>query len=155
MGWFTPKLEPGERVVVAMPGREDHGFWVGMGAFLMVGMGAFLMVVEGGLVIAMDAFLGMDRLTTAIVFWGSFALLGFACTRWQLVITDRRVLRRRGLRSRVEEIALGEVADVRTEMGSFAERIIIRAKGREMTIAMIGIDPAPVARALRTAKGVA
>lgn len=147
MSWFGPKLEPGEQIVVAMPGRGDHGFWAGMGAFLFV--------VEGGLVMAMDAFLGIDRLTTAIVFGGSFALLGFACTRWQLVVTDRRLLRRRGLRSRVEEIALKEVEDVRTEMGSFTERIVIRAKGREMVIAMIGIDPAPIIRALRNERGAA
>jgi hypothetical protein len=147
MSWFGPKLEPGERIVVALPGREDHGFWVGMGGFLVV--------VEGALVMAMDAFLGIDRLTTVIVFGGSFALLAFALSRWQFIVTDRRLLRRRGLRSRVEEIALGEVEDIRTEMGSFAERIVIRANGREMTIAMIGVDPAPIVRALRTAKGAA
>lgn len=141
MSWFGPKLEPGEHIVVALPGREDHGFWVGMGGFLAV--------VEGALVIAMDAFLGIDRLTTAIVFGSSFALLGFALSRWQFVVTNRRLLRRRGLRSRVEEIALNDVGDVRAEMGAFAERIVIRAKGREMTISMIGVDPAPIARALR------
>jgi hypothetical protein len=146
MSWFTPKLEPGERIVVALPGREDHGFWVGMGGFLVV--------VEGTLVMAMDAFLGINRFATVIVFWGSFALLAFALSRWQFVVTDRRLLRRRGLRRRMEEIALDEVDDVRTEMGGFTERIVIRAKGREMTIATIGVDPAPIVRALRTAKGV-
>ena len=147
MSWFGPKLEPGERIVVAMPGREDHGFWVGMGAFLFV--------VEGGLAIAMDAFLGIDRLTTVIVFWGSFALLGFACTRWQLIITDRRLLRRRGLRSNIEEIALDEVEDVRTEMGSFTERLVIRSAGRETVIKTLGIDLAPIVRTLNLAKGTA
>lgn len=140
MNWFTPKLEPGERILVALLGREDQVFWAGMGGFLVV--------VEGVLVLAMDAFFGIDRLTTVIVFGGSFALLAFALSRWQLVVTDRRLLR-----SRVEEIALDEVEEVRTEMGGFTERIVIRAKGRELTIStMIGVDPAPIVKALRTAK---
>jgi len=145
MSWLKPKLAPAERIVVALPGREDQGFWAGMGGFLVV--------VEGALVVAMDAFFGIDRYTTAIVFGGSFALLAFALSRWQLVVTDRCLLRRRGLRSRVEEIVLDGVEDVRTEMGSFTERIVIRAEGREMTIlTMIGVDPAPIVKALRTAK---
>lgn len=147
MSWFTPKLAPGERIVVALPGREDHGFWVGMGGFLFV--------VVGGLAIAMDVFFGIDRFTAGAIIWGNFALLGLACTRWRLVITDKRLLRRRGLRSRVEEIALDEVENVRTEMGSFTERIVIRAKVREMTISMIGVDPAPIVKALRNEPGSA
>lgn len=147
MNWFGPKLEPGERVAVAMPGREDRGFWLGMCGFLVV--------VLGGLAIAMDVFLEIDRYTFGIVLWGSFALLGFACTRWQLIITDRRLLRRRGLRSHIEEIALDQVEDVRTEMGSFAEPIVIRAGGRETVIAMIGVDPAPIVKAIKHAVGAA
>jgi len=145
MSWLKPKLAPGERILVALPGREDQGFWAGMGGFLVV--------VEVALVVAMDAFFGIDRLTTAIVFGGSFALLAFALSRWQLIVTDRRLLRRRGLRSRVEEIALDEVEDVRTEMGGFTERIVIRANGRELTIStMIGVDPAPIVKAIAKAK---
>ncbi len=144
MSWFGPKLEPGERVVIRRPDRRDGTFWQGLMAVLLV--------VELVVFVAMHEAFGIGRRGTGVLLFAVFALVAFAATRWRLIVTDRRLLHRRGLfLSRIEEIRLDEIEDVRSEMGAFAERIVIRARCRETVVAMVGVDPAPVVAAIRGA----
>ena len=148
MGWFGPKLEPGERILVRHPDHSGGGFWAGVLAVIVA--------VELVALVAMDKAFGLGRTETMILLMVPIFLLSAVATRWRLIVTDRRLLCRRGLFAvRVETIRLDEIDDIRIEAGAFAERIVIRARGRETVVATVGVDPAPVVAAIRQAREAA
>ncbi len=143
--WFDPKLAPGERILIRHPDHSGGGFWAGVLAVLVA--------VELVALVAMDKFFGFGRTETMILLVAPVLLVPAVVTRWRLIVTDRRLLCRPGLfGARVAEIRLGAIDDVRIEAGAFAERIVIRANGRETVVATIGVDPAPVVAAIRQAR---
>lgn len=146
MARLSKILEPGEVVAVEIPGRENQPFWVGMAALIFV--------VETVVAIALHEFFSVDTVVTGAVLWGTLALAIYAATRWRLVVTDRRLLRRHGFfLSRLQEIRLDEIEEAHTEMGSFTMRLIVRSAGRETAISTFGIDLAPIGRILDRVKG--
>ena len=141
-------LEPGEAVAVEVPGGRNRDIWQGVTALLFI--------VEWVFAIVLYKLFGIERFTVTLVLCVVTVLLGFWGSRWRLLVTDRRLLRRRGpLLSRLEDIRLDEIEAVRTEAGAFSERIVIRARGRETTITLYATDPSPIARALNRAEGAA
>ncbi len=146
--WFGPKLEPGERILIRHP---DH-----RGGAFCAGLMAVVIAVELVALIAMDKFFGFGRTETMILLLVPILMVAAVVTRWRLIVTDRRLLCRRGpLGAWFVEIRLAAVDDVRIEAGAFAERIVIRARGRETVVATVGIDPAPVVAAIRRAREAA
>ena len=110
---------------------------------------ALLFVVEWVFAIVLYESYGIERFTVALVLSVVTVLLGFWASRWRLLITDRRLLRRRGpLLSRLEDIRLDEIEAVHTVAGAFSERIVIRAHGRETTITLYATDTSPIVGAL-------
>ena len=139
-------LEPGETVAVEVPGGRNRDIWQGVVALLFV--------VEWVFAVLLDIFFGTEPYTVALVLGIATVLLGFWGSRWRILVTDRRLLRRRGpLLSRQEEIRLADIEAVHSEAGAFSERIVIRAHGRETTITLYATDPAPIVGALDRAKG--
>ena len=144
-GRFRRMLEPGETVAVEVPGGRNRDIWQGVVALLFV--------VEWVFAIVLYELYGIERFTVALVLGVVTVLLGFWGSRWRLLVTDRRLLRRRGLLlSRLEEIKLDEIEAVRTVAGAFSERIIIRARGRETTITLYATDTSPIVGALNRAE---
>ncbi len=147
-GWIGPKLEPGERIVLRHPDHSGGGVWAGVLAVLVA--------VELVALVAMDKFFGFGRTETMILLLVPVLLVAAVVTRWRLIVTDRRLLCRPGpFGARYNEIRLDAVEDVRIEAGAFAERIVVRANGRETVVATIGVDPAPVVAAIRKAREAA
>lgn len=141
-------LEPGECVVIRRPGRGDGTFWMGLMAVLV----SFELIA----VVVMYKVFGIGQLGTKLLLLAGFGLVAFWATRWRLVVTDRRLLYRHGpFLMQLEEFRLDEIQEVRSEMGAFAERIVIRARGHETVVATLGIDPAPVVAAIRHAREAA
>jgi hypothetical protein len=58
-GWFRPKLEPGERVLVRVPGRGDGTF--------RNGLAAVLIAVQLVAVVAMDKAFGIGPWRTSLL----------------------------------------------------------------------------------------
>ena len=127
MGWFGPKLEPGERVAAVSP-----PMWpvIPIGLYL-IGMvlTSALMVVEAGL---------LDLLSFRVAL-GLMSLLGLVlivfvilAARWRVAVTDRRVSVRNGfLRRDLEEMPRDIVdsvthRDFTLEIGGGGHRIATR-----------------------------
>jgi hypothetical protein len=145
---FAPKLEPGERELVRVPDRGN--------GTLRQGLAAILVAVELVAVVAMDKAFGIGPWGTSLLLLAGFGLLAFWVTRWRLIVTDRRVLFRHGPGlMQLEDIRLDEIGEVRSEMGAFAERLAICARGRETVISLLGIDTAPFVAAIRQAREAA
>lgn len=146
--WLGPKLEPGERIVLRHPDRSGGEVWAGVLAALVA--------VEFVALVAMHKLFGFGRTETKLVLLVPILLLLAVVSRWRLIVTDRRLLFRPGLfGTRVEEMRLNAVEDVRIEAGALAERIVVRASGRETVVATVGVDPAPVVAAIRQAREAA
>lgn len=147
MSWFGPNLEPGETVLAEVPGKQNRDIWR---AIVVI-----LLAIEWFVVETLYDSYGISRIVSCSPISGGIFMLAQWGARWRIRVTDRRLQRRRGLLLwPVEEIPLDAIESVRTEMGAFAERLVIRARGRETVIAKVGIDLAPIARALNDAKGV-
>jgi len=148
MGWFRPNLAQGERLIARCPDRGDGTFWRSLTAILVS--------VEVVVFVVMYKVFGIGEAAAKLTLLAGFGLVALWAMRWRFVVTDRRLLLRQGwFPARVEEIVLDEIEEVRSEMGAFAERIVIRARGRETVISLLGIDPAPFVAAIRNARGAA
>jgi len=148
MDWFRPGLAQGERLIARCPDRGDGTFWRGLMAILVS--------VEVVVFVVLYEVFGIGEAGAKLILLAGFGLVALWAMRWRFVVTDRRLLVRQGWSpTRVEEIVLDEIEEVRSEMGAFAERIVIRARGRETVISLLGIDPAPFVAAIRNARGAA
>ncbi len=141
-------LEPGETVAVEVPGGRNRDIWHGVAALLFI--------LEWVIAIVLHKFFGIEKYTVSLVLGIVTVLLWFWGSRWRVLITDRRLLRRRGpLLSRLEDIRLDKIEAVHTVAGAFSERTVIRASGRETTITLYATEPAPIVRALNRAEVLA
>ncbi len=122
MGWFAPKLEPGERLVLRGPRRRWQPAW----AILLIPVA--LMIYDGA-----EEYLGHG--------WTLFfvaLLLGTAATyplaayaRWRVFVTDRLLLvRNKALRWRMDEMRIGEIEEVHHDIP--ANAVVVRGGGREI-----------------------
>lgn len=145
MGWFAPKLDKGELLIARCPDRGDGTFWRGLTAILVS--------VEVVVFVVMYKVFGIGEAGAKLTLLAVFGLIALWAMRWRFVVTDRRLLYRHGLFLACrEEFRLDEIEDVRSEMGAFAERIVVRVRGQAMVISMVGIDPAPIITTIRHAK---
>ena len=87
MARLKDMLEPGETVAVEVPDGRNRDIWQGVAALLLI--------VEWVFAIVLYKMFGTERITTALVLNGITILLGFWASRWRLLVTDRRLLRRR------------------------------------------------------------
>lgn len=131
MGWFTPKLEPGETLVGQLPAKPT---------IRRLLPGAVLAVATGAVFCALPFWLGAADRAWVVLPIGvgvGFMVLGnfWKGHAWSVALTDRRLLIRRAALWRAPvEISRGEIDSV--AMDSAAYRIMIRGGGQE-----IGIDP--------------
>ncbi len=127
MGWFNPKLEPGERVVLRhWPTRLAYGL---AGAIAALDTGLFLAVFW--YVKQTDA-LGERELTVAILVAAVIVLAPvplFVRSARLAVVTNRRILARNGIFwSKPKQIRLHEIEEVRLR----GKRVDIRGGGQTM-----------------------
>ena len=112
MGWFTPKLEPGERVVLRSP-----SFWWQWPVPL--GWASFPLWIWLGINLTSDnPWPNDDQDWLLLKFYAGLgaisACLHFPQYRWRLMVTDRRLIARKGwLRSEIESIPLGRIYRLR------------------------------------------
>ena len=112
MNWFTPKLEPGERVVLRSPSRWYR--WI-----LPVGWASFPLFIWLGTYLASDGPWPEDPqdwllLKTYAVMGAVFGGLHFIKERWRFMVTDRRLIIRRGwLRHKIEIVPLDRIDRLR------------------------------------------
>lgn len=129
MSWFTPKLEPGERVLFRYPdGRRE-------GLHLLMLLAVLPIFAVYGLWVA-D--LGMDYviLTGGFAYVVPLALIQgwrFRARAWRIMVTDRRILIRRERRQgEAIELPRDGIENVRRD--AMNQRLILRVAGEEIAI---------------------
>ena len=132
MGWFGPKLEPGERVVLRRSGRRLM-LWLAallLFVFLPLEFGLFLADEADGL--SLERLLVLAPVAAVSLLLPALPLL-FGEVGWKLAVTNRRLLHRpNGRETTVEEIPIAEIETVRQDIA--ANRIVVQGGPREISL---------------------
>jgi hypothetical protein len=129
MGWFGPKLEPGERIVLRYPPVRQQIFRaiVVPALYVPVMVGPPLLFIPGVLRAA-PAILSVGALTLI-----GFGILGFKRYSWHSAVTNSRVvLRSRNGTTGVESMSIEDIAVIERE--TIVPKLIMRGGGRELAI---------------------
>jgi len=131
-GWFSPKLEPGKRVLF-------NGLSRRIPLWLAVVVGGLSLLYFAALIVALEYLkypwrtaIGLGAIV--LFFVGPEILMAAAWSRrWRVVVTNRRVELRRGIFGwRRDVIELSRLGDVRHDWRR--GRLTLQAAGRQHTI---------------------
>jgi hypothetical protein len=129
MGWFGPKLEPGERVMLRHPARLKKSDWI---------LGTIMAAVVGGLIFAFFVWL-VPRwrpwlaISMGAICFAQIILVVLGKNMWWVLITDRRLLVQALAPWRPsQEMPLGSIDSVSLDTAS--HRISVRGGERTLWI---------------------
>ena len=153
MTWFSPKLEPGETVVLKRSGGRRVLWLIAfmLLVFLPLEFGLFLADEPGGIsaarLLGLAAAAGLTLLAVILPL-----LLGES--GWRLAVTSRRLMHRPGgLGADAEEIGIDEIETVRHDIAG--NLILVRGGTREISLDAELIQPDALNEAIEAAKGSA
>ena len=153
MNWFTPKLEPGERVVLKRS-TGQHMLWL-LALILFV-----FLPLEFGLLLAGElaslspgrALVLLAAATASLTLVILPSLLG--SWGWRLAVTNRRViLRAEGTGSDIEEIGIHEIETIQPDYPG--NRILLRGQTAVLNLDATLVRLEQLKEAIAAAKGAA
>ena len=148
MSWFTPKLEPGERLAWRSPKVESWPYWLYVvGAIAAAAAVVFVVILWLGspefAVVAVGNAVSTGIMALAII---------LVHHHWRVALTDRRILVWQGyFRRAPREIPLREIEEIR--MNIAAGYGIARTADQEIMLPMDQADLPELKQAVEHAKG--
>ena len=150
MSWFTPKLEPGERLAWRYPEMSTGQCW----AYLAIVPAVATVVMLGGMLWISSPENAVFAVINAATAGVSIASVNSITVMWRAALTDRRLLVRQSIFRRApREILLHEIEEIR--MNIAAGYGVARTADQEIMLPMELADLPKLKQAIEAAKGEA